>query len=464
MIKFIKVSRCISADFIIFALMITRVIIYLFVFFVATINGQAQNLVYNGSFEIRDSVFEQSMLVWSDCPWSDDNPNHPQLPKAKGWMNPQGLYNNILSTGSTADFFHKCNCDTNQVPSMYAGFVGVPKNYWFGYQYPRTGDGYGGIVYYGWNDIHHIAGGERIQTKLISQLKQDNLYKMVYYLCKAENGSLSIESQGAYFSTNKMDVPGIYNGVFNNQLTPQVINTNGYITDTLNWTKMEGIFTANGGEQYLTIGNFLLDSGIAHYEHPAPFWYWALYYIDDISVYPVNAPVCSANTGNDTLICQGNEIVLGKTNVPAQYKSEYTFQWYYPNKENDIISTEEQYIVSPDTTTTYILKVMDFKFDVSWDTITVTVVDCSEPTNLIVFPNPTSNTVNFRFNSPIPNNMYIELYDIPGRRIKSVKYKQNFDLKEVQMNLFELAKGMYFYSVIINGKNRFAGKIIKMDI
>jgi hypothetical protein len=39
-------------------------------------------------------------------------------------------------------------------------------------------------------------------------------------------------------------------------LSHRLVHTGGFISDTTQWTEIQGCFTANGGEQYITIGNF----------------------------------------------------------------------------------------------------------------------------------------------------------------------------------------------------------------
>jgi hypothetical protein len=53
------------------------------------------------------------------------------------------------------------------------------------------------------------------------------------------------------------------------------------LIDTVNWMRIGGIYQAQGGEQFITIGNFFADNQITvlPLEGPAAF-----YYIDDVSV------------------------------------------------------------------------------------------------------------------------------------------------------------------------------------
>ncbi|MCW5919523.1 MAG: T9SS type A sorting domain-containing protein [Bacteroidetes bacterium] len=72
--------------------------------------------------------------------------------------------------------------------------------------------------------------------------------------------------------------------IYNLSYVPQIINTNGIIYDTLNWTQISGTFVAGGGEKFITIGNFnddantVLDSN-TYANQPAVY-----FYIDDVSV------------------------------------------------------------------------------------------------------------------------------------------------------------------------------------
>jgi len=421
----------------------------------------SQNLVYNGSFEIKDSIYNPYNQEWYYCPFTDDHPDIPMLPIAKGWDNPKGKYLNQWY--SSSDYFHSCGNDTANLPNWVVGTsVGVPNNYWLtGYQYARTGEGYSAGVFYG-NDNQYtdIDFGEYIQSKLKAQLHKDSVYVLVFYVNRANRCSHSIKSQGAYLTPNMISYGSLLNGIKDSTIIPQVLNNNGYISDTANWTKIEGVFNANGDEEFITLGSFDVRKNLAQFEHMATYYNWAAYAIDDISLYPVNAAVKTAKCGNDSLICLGNSFRLGKTNVQPDYLDDYIFEWYILGKEDSLISTEEYPIVYPKTTTTYILKLTDFKFDKTTDTITVNVIDCSEPTRLLVYPNPTNTLVNFKFNSPIPEQLKIELYDVIGRKIRVTNFQQNYEIKEVQMNFFNLASGMYFYRVVIGNESKFVGKIV----
>jgi hypothetical protein len=100
--------------------------------------------------------------------------------------------------------------------------------------------------------------------------------------------ALATDDIGAYIS---QQIP-INSGCSFLPYQPQVENPQGNIlTDSLNWTKISGIFTAQGGENYLTIGNFKdstnttiidADSGNGEYNN-------AYYYIDKVSLIPLDS-------------------------------------------------------------------------------------------------------------------------------------------------------------------------------
>ncbi len=68
-----------------------------------------------------------------------------------------------------------------------------------------------------------------------------------------------------------------------------------FLTDRIGWTRIEGSFVANGGERYLTIGNFkddegtdtlfVPDGGVFRPNQPDLFS-TAYYYVDGVSVIP----------------------------------------------------------------------------------------------------------------------------------------------------------------------------------
>ncbi|MCK5847440.1 MAG: T9SS type A sorting domain-containing protein [Bacteroidales bacterium] len=444
--------------------MINKVISLCIIILVISVQDvTSQNLVYNGSFEIRDSIYDPySVAGWYSCPFSIDDKDLPMLKLAKGWYNIQGKYMNQWY--STFDYYHSCNNYIDSFPSIVTpGIVGVPKNKWVTmYQYPRTGEGYTAGGFYVPHPNYTINPGDLIQNKLLNSLQKDSLYLLNFYVNLANGSKYSINSQGALLSFDSINITDLYEALLDSSIVPQILNKKGFIEDTLGWVKISGVFKSNGNEQYITLGNMDISKGKEKLFNQYATFNYSAYAIDDISLFLLSAPIDSARCGNDTIICLGNSLKLGKSHVKPEYKEEYSFEWTILGLDDSVFSYEEHPVVYPDTTTTYIVKVIDFKFDKTIDSITVKVVDCTKPTNLFVYPNPSYGKVNFRFNSPISERMSIEIYDIAGRLLNQKSFDQNYESNEVQMNINTFAVGMYFYSVIIDGERKFNGKLIRI--
>lgn len=126
-------------------------------------------------------------------------------------------------------------------------YSGVPTNL-FGYSNPKSGNGYIGLVVY-------ARGGydkEYAYQQLSQPLQAGKIYCLSFYVNRADRFTYAIKSIGALFTNNLSPTTNI----FEINATPQVVNTGGFITDTTQWTQIQGCFTAVGGEQYITIGNF----------------------------------------------------------------------------------------------------------------------------------------------------------------------------------------------------------------
>jgi hypothetical protein len=158
---------------------------------------------------------------------------------------------------------------------------GVPNNN-FGVSYPKNGNAYIGL---GLLNMPYETK-EYIYQHLTNPLIAGKTYYTSFFLSKSDRSRIATEKIGAWFSAVVPVAPG------NTYVTaiPQIENHSGFLTDTVNWVKIEGYFTAQGGEQYITIGNFnsnantdTLFTGTTN-----PFFAdagTAYYYIDSVSLY-----------------------------------------------------------------------------------------------------------------------------------------------------------------------------------
>jgi hypothetical protein len=168
-------------------------------------------------------------------------------------------------------------------------FRGIPIND-FGNTYPKHGNAYAGI------SVCESSVGddykEYINQHLTSSLKADSIYCLSFYTTLADKVQIAIKNIGAYFSVNSSNL--VSNSSIN--VLPQIINNNGFITDTINWVEIKGCFTAQGGEQYLTIGSFgnraNTDTVNVVSTNPltGPGNNFSYYYIDSVSLWQNNFP------------------------------------------------------------------------------------------------------------------------------------------------------------------------------
>lgn len=236
------------------------VLLFFFIFFIEY--NFAQNLVLNPGFEL-----------YSTCPTTIS-----QLSNAIDWDSPNF---------STPDYMNICA----------TAVVGIPQNI-FGYQFPHSGNAYAGVVTYG-------GGGgvgtyrEYLSGKLSAPLVAGSCYHFEMYISSASTMEFITDEIGVYFSDAVLSSPNY--SLF--PYVPVVSNQQGVFPDTTGWTLVSGDFTANGGELYLTIGNFKDDNNSAVMQgNPGGFSGQAYLLVDDVSV-TACGPGCSVDSTINIHIC-----------------------------------------------------------------------------------------------------------------------------------------------------------------
>lgn len=222
-----------------------KLITLLLLLAVATLHSQ--NLVHNPSFEDHNV-----------CP-----DTHSQIAYALNWQNPQSCFYN------SADYYHSCSPTDRGVPF---NIVATQDAY--------DGEGYVGIYSFGFDSYvrEYIAG------QLSSPLVAGQSYTVSFQCSLADAFGTGIATMGAHLSVAPIACVGQQN-VFNNY-TPQVEGTTIMASHTA-WQQVSGTFTATGGEQYITIGNFRTDANTpSSYAFPGPGNQSAMayYLIDMVSV------------------------------------------------------------------------------------------------------------------------------------------------------------------------------------
>jgi len=223
----------------------------------------SQNLVPNPSFEIYDTCPTYAAI-------------YSQLSYAVPWFSP---------TFGSPDYFNACDILNN---------VGVPIN-WIGYQKARTGVAYAGFFEFA-GDWASPNCREYITVKLTDSLQAGKKYCVQFYLSLADTSTYASDDIGVYFSKDSITSDSALVLPYN----PQISNIEeNYIIDKTNWVLISGEFIAQGGEQFMTIGNFKDDANTDTIFANGDTTNWlkmVYYYTDDISV-----TLCDSGDGIDEI-------------------------------------------------------------------------------------------------------------------------------------------------------------------
>ena len=239
------------------------------------------------------------------------------------------------------------------------------------YQFPRTGNGYCMLEDFspppnaGLTNFRDyttgtlsllLIGGKTYCGKVYINLDNLSPYKTNRFGMYFDNGAI-INSQPNCFTILTVTAQ-----IENNPLV--------MLDDTLNWMKIEGIFTANGTESRVTVGNFYTDAnsiglptGVVNGRYPAT------YNIDDLSLIATDI---TAYAGNDATICVSDSIHLGR---PQEVGLECL--WYKPTMATPFANTSDIWFKPTQTGTYTFIQRMD-NCAITWDTVNITVIqDCS---------------------------------------------------------------------------------------
>jgi hypothetical protein len=277
------------------------------------------NLVPNHNFE--DNII---------CPTSIN-----MAPLPSPWYLGQNLDNKLA-------FFHNCaTFNGYSIPANNAGF-----------QYARTGNGYAGIeTFYNF----FFDGRYYLQTALNQSLLPTKYYYGEFWVSLGNQSRYATNNIGMLLTdtaikVNSVDYPL---GIGLIPANPQVYNySNPIIKDTLNWVKISGVFVAQGGENFITIGNFRDDDNTQVQQiHSLPgSSRKAGYFIDDVKLIPLDSMQLKADAGRDTTINLGDSAFIG-----SYINGISNINWY--NSANTIIGTGKPFLyVKPTVNTFYVIE------------------------------------------------------------------------------------------------------------
>jgi hypothetical protein len=379
------------------------------------------NYVKNPSFE-----------EFSKCP---DNWNEIYL--ANSWRN---ATDSTLKFG--VEYYNVCGNDS------FDNVLHIPFNSSF-YQFPKTGNGMVGAVFLFNKTIPPPSPSpfnyrDNLQGHLVSSLINGKTYCVRFWVNLAEASGYAQNKLGAYLDDGSINHIADTAGEEITSVMPQVY-TNTLIDDTMNWVKIEGSFTANGTETYITLGNFFKNSAVTTtYPNYWNIFYTTSYYlIDDVSVIPMDLDV---QAGEDTWVG------LGATRKIGRIKDSATIQgldckWYHKGVLIDsggIITVHANAVKGAIDTYVVVQTICGL---VKTDTVLVSTVgagmstfDTTENT-FSISPNPSNGKLVIAGTAcPALAGTNIKVYDLLSR----VVYEQSIILNKAQTPLeLNLVKGTY---------------------
>lgn len=332
----------------------------LFAFIFLNLFSSAQiNLISNASFELNTGIPQ----------------NVYEISKCQSWY----------SAFQSPDYF-----STFSPPTTTAGncAVSIPVNR-VGSQKAKTGNFYAGIAilipppqagYPNFSIAFELLG-----NKLNQQLLKDHIYDFKLYYSLADGSGIINNQLSAYFSKSQFTADAgtfilsdqsWYNTNINN-INPQINSdtTTFLSSDTVNWQQFGGCFIADGGEEYLTIGNFRDNKFNKHiflnsvfsptcgFQQATSEGYL---YIDDVSLYDVGYYSGKAQCKNDTVICFNSSIAISNN-----IKDSSSIVWQaHPSLS---CTNCPNPIATPTVTTKYYITKTLCSF-ITKDSITVTVI------------------------------------------------------------------------------------------
>ena len=345
--------------------MINRILLVV-LFTCACITSQAQvNLVKNPSLEDH----------WR-CPVLSD-----EIAFANFWSCIDTMY----TFPAVGDTFGDPGCTPEYINSCSTNIgTSEPENSFF-YHYPRTGNGMAQVMMYYDESIASDSLNDRdyLMGRLYNTLAAGQSYCVTFYVVSEAGSAFGINHIGAYLDNGSIDTSS-HCGWIHPEDVPQVY-TSAIINDTLNWTKIQGSFIANGTERYITISNFFDSAHTSKIRLTTD--HWAYYLVDDVSVIASNA---TADAGPDITINAGCSTYIG-----LDSNGDGMPCYWYVLGGTAPIDSGGSIIVRPTDTTTYVVA-MDLCGTVTYDTVTVNVLPCAG-LPAVSFTDTGSHTIGFTY-------------------------------------------------------------------
>lgn len=205
------------------------------------------------------------------------------------------------------------------------------------YQNPKSGKGYAAIELYT-NGNLSSGNSEYMEVKLLSALKNSTNYFIEFYIAPditqigffgyTDAVGLAFSESFYYKTIGPMEAL---------PLTPAIENRGKLITDTADWTRISGCYTAKGGENYAIIGNFRsTQETIVEFVNPT-YPFNSYFYVDDVLIQAFDP------LPDTLLLCDGQSKSYNAAFLDANY------QWNTGSKDS-VLTIQSEGIYSVEAT------------------------------------------------------------------------------------------------------------------
>jgi gliding motility-associated-like protein len=195
----------------------------------------------------------------------------------------------------------------------------------------------------------------------LTPLKSGQTYFLSFQVSLADYSTGGIENLGIAFT--KLPVDNDNNLSCPILINPNIVHHGSFLTDTSSWIQIGGIFIAEGGEEYLTIGCFDVLPEISPIVHDSITFggHYVYYYIDGIILNEINLILPNVITPNNDGV---NDLIdfrsiFGNTEVSFTvfnrwgeivFNNEHTKIWSGTSNEGDNLSDGVYfyYLISPE--------------------------------------------------------------------------------------------------------------------
>ena len=292
-------------------------------------NGQTVNLVQNGSFESLEGKLKSLGCIEN----------------AVGWTSPTGVRADVFTPSKTLD-------------------INVPENI-YGKEEAKNGTNYAGIVAFSYGDA---IPRSYLMSKLTTPLKKGAKYCVKFNLSLAETSKYASNQIGVNFASKPFGTDAKTALIDKTQILDF---KNKIFSGLYNWEQVCGTYTAEGGEKFLTIGNFTSnentkseknkkDPKMKNAQVTA-----AYYYIDDVSVTMLVEDVvceCEGGQSDDSNYSKTiyQKVINSNDKMSAKEKIELNTEYFGFGKSNLIPSS----LVSLDLISTLMIENPSFKLEV----------------------------------------------------------------------------------------------------